>query len=269
MNDSDKEIVEIEEYISVAHTEKHSVFKSELYRLGFSSVYLIDDELVEALLYRIESGNVKGLDLFDLLYSVFIDGIEGKVKSKAILRFAHQETRSYYRVFLEQRNEKPLAYRVSSTVSYFRRKAGSEDSLMYVGTSFGEKSTEGAPQFYAYVDLAEKSESELVGLAIAKINNEEKLLDYAVARFVELMHNHELIDEETYLRFTYGTTDLRVIKLLRAGLTMPLINTLIADGQLGNVLMDKYGNLSASDALRRYRNSSDDFIGFEIEKLLM
>ena len=269
LNDSDKEIVEIEEYISVAHTEKHSVFKSELYRLGFSSVYLIDDELVEALLYRIESGNVKGLDLFDLLYSVFIDGIEGKVKSKAILRFAHQETRSYYRVFLEQRNEKPLAYRVSSTVSYFRRKAGSEDSFMYVGTSFGEKSIEGAPQFYAYVDLAEKSESELVGLAIAKINNEEKLLDYTVARFVELMHNHELIDEETYLRFTYGTTDLRVIKLLRAGLTMPLINTLIADGQLGNVLMDKYGNLSASDALRHYRNNSDDFIGFEIEKLLM
>lgn len=269
LDDKENVVVEIETYVEEEHNEELAVFKAELFRLGFHEVYNIGDEFAKVIFSRIKQGNVKGLDLVDLLYEVFISGFEEEIKSKEFLRFQHIEARNYYRVFLRQRCERPLSYRVLSTLRYFKEKAASSDSRMYVGRSFGESAPEEAPSFVAYVDLSKKDNSELVGLAIAKIQNEENLLKYTLTRFVELLHAHAVISEADYNLFVYGTDDIRKIDLCRAGLPIPLVNRLESDGQTGNIAKDEFGNLTANSILKEYIKTTDDFVGFEIKKYLI
>lgn len=269
LDDKENMVVEVEAFVEEDHNEELAVFKAELFRLGFHEVYNIGDELAKTLFSKIKQGNVKRLDLVDLLYEIFINGFEEDIKSKEFLRFKHIEARNYYRVFLRQRCERPLSYRVLSTLRYFREKAVSSDPRMYVGRSFGESAPEEAPSFVAYVDLSKKDNSELVGLAIAKIQNEENLLKYVLTRFVELLHAHAVISEADYNLFVYGTDDIGKIDLCRAGLPIPLVNRLESDGQIGNIAKDEFGNLTANSILKEYIKTTDGFIGFEIEKYLI
>lgn len=269
LNDKESEAVELEKFIDRDHEEELDSFKSELFELGFHEVYKIDDDLVRILFERIKRSNERNSDLIELLNEIFISDCEEKIKSKEFLRLKHISARNYYRVFLKQRCECPLNYRVSSTLTYFRGKASSANPTMYVGSSFGEMGLKDAPNFTVYVDLSKKADFELVGLAVAKIQSEENLLRYTLARFVELLYAHCVITETDYRRFMYGTEDDKKIALCRAGLPVSFVNRLEADGQLENVVKDTFGNLSANSELRKYAKTVDDFIGFEIGKYLM
>lgn len=269
LNDKESETVEVEKFIDQDHEGELDFFKSELFELGFHEVYKVDDDLVKILFEKVKRGNERNLDLIELLNEIFICGCEGKIKSREFLRFKHASARNYYRVFLKQRCEWPLNFRVSSTLKYFREKASSTNPMMYVGSSFGEKGLKDTPNFTVYVDLSKKADFELVGLAIAKIQREEDLFRYTLARFVELLHTHCVISETNYRRFMYGTEDSKKIDLCRAGLPISFVNRLEVDGQLGNIAKDPFGNLSANFELRKYAKTVDDFIGFEIGKYLM
>ena len=139
---------------------------------------------------------------------------------------------------------------------------------MYVGRSFGENRLNESSSFQAYVDLSQKSPTELVGLAIAKLQNEEDLFRYTLTRFVELMRDHDVIAEGAYNEFVYGTSDPKKIELCQSGLPLPLINRLGDDGQLQHITKDDYGNLTAMEDLNNYAEQSDDFVRFELDKYL-
>ena len=118
------------------------------------------------------------------------------------------------------------------------------------------------------MDLSNKTSSELVGLAIVKIQSEERLIRYKFTRFVELLHEYGSIDESTYNLFMFGTNDVEKISLCHAGLPLPLVNRLSEDGQLMNIEKDAFGNLTHNESLDAYAASMDDFIGFEIAKYI-
>lgn len=269
LDKEEETVVATEEYLIEKHTDKVSDFISELYRLGFAKIYQVDRNLAQELLSRLDHGNAKQLDLIDLLDECFISGLENKIRSEEFLRLKHAETRSYYKLFLEQRSSHPLHHRVESTLRYFRKKASSPNPIMYVGASFGERSLTKTSNLAAYVNLSEKATSDLVSLAIAKIQNEENFCKYTLSSFIELLWRHSVIDNATYNYFTYGTNEQKKIELCRAGLPLPLINRLEADNQLENISKDSYGNLIATKELGEYSANTDDFVQFEIEKYLM
>ena len=56
--------------------------------------------------------------------------------------------------------------------------------------------------------------------------------------------------------------------LSKQGLSLNIINKLIKDEQLGNLSIDNFGNLSYNEQFAAYKETSDDFFKFELDKFL-
>jgi len=69
---------------------------------------------------------------------------------------------------------------------------------------------------------------------------EDTFINFTLARFVEMMYKYNLIEEEEYNLFTYGSEQLNHVKLMQYGLNFSLIKRLEKDNQLDNLEFDDY-----------------------------
>lgn len=268
LSDTEKKILEVEDYLEEEHLEDFDKFKSRLFQLGISQYYALNDKLVKELFARIKEAPTMEQDIFETIYQLFINNLENSIKELNFLRLRNQEARNYYSVFLADRNAYPLNKRLARTVAYFKERAKSNNPKMYVGKSFGEIAESDSQFFNVYVDLSKKTVAEFVGLAIAKLQNEENYLRYDLMRFVELLKEYSVISDSKYNLFVYGTNDVSKIEFCRLGLPLPLINRLSDDNQLRNIKIDDAGNVQANAQLNQYISKLDDLTSFTVKKYL-
>lgn len=82
------------------------------------------------------------------------------------------------------------------------------------------------------------------------------------------MLDYELISQQLYNDLIYGTNDPLILFLSKLGLSLNIINKLCKDEQLSNLSINKYGNLVYNERFVRYKETSDDFFRFELDKFL-
>lgn len=80
-----------------------------------------------------------------------------------------------------------------------------------------------------YVDLNTKSEVQKVNLAIIRIKEEQDFVDNNLIKYVEILNDLELIDQEFYEKIKYGSSDRRQIFLLKNGFSIELAKTVLKD----------------------------------------
>ena len=119
-----------------------------------------------------------------------------------------------------------------------------------------------------YIDVGAKNYSEIVNLSIVKIKLEEDFVSFKLNKFFQLMLDYELISRELYNDLVYGTNNPLILMLSKQGLSLNIINKLIKDEQLGNLSIDNFGNLSYNEQFAAYKETSDDFFKFELDKFL-
>ncbi len=189
-----------------------------------------------------------------------------------VARLHWQATRDYYDNFILKGQKQPLKQRISTQYEYFKKVAKKENSNLYFGTSYGEIPYESdsytQANSNAYIDLKTKGKAELVNLSIVKLKMEDDFISFKLNKFIVMLYDFNLIEENEYNIYIYGTKNRDKIKLTKYGLNVSLVSRLDNDQQLENLYFDKFNNLIANTKFRGYLDSLDDYSRFEIERYL-
>lgn len=82
------------------------------------------------------------------------------------------------------------------------------------------------------------------------------------------LFDFELIPEDYYLNYVYGTEDPQLIELIRFGLNVSIVKKLSTDQQLSNLGFDQIGNLLCNANFRQYLSTQSELLQFELNKYL-
>ena len=96
--------------------------------------------------------------------------------------------------------------------------------MVYVGR-WGDIKRDGWKTLWT--DITNKSDEDLVNLAIVRIKEEQDYLDNVIIKYIEVLNELELIDERLYKRIKYGTDNDAVIICIRNGLSLGLAVLLV------------------------------------------
>ncbi len=247
----------IENEINTFYTEFDSVLKTILKRIEY-----IDNNFEKWQKIR----------LIDKIYYLFIKEIENNISKYEFKRLEFEPTRNYYSIYIERGHQNTLKENINHLFGYFKQRIKEKNSEFYFGESYGEspKSTSSYSGYSknVYVNLSQKKDNELINLAIVKLQMEDNFISYTLNRFVEMMHDYQLITDQEYNLHIYGTENPKNINLIKFGLSSSLISRLDSDGQLGNLYIDDYGNLKCNKRFEVFLETIDDFYQFQIKKFI-
>ena len=190
--------------------------------------------------------------LFNVLYKLFFIYIEDTDKNQNLIRFKHQETRNFYKMFLDWRI-KGASYNemIGSFMRHWKDLIDKNgDTLVYVDR-WGDERREGVRELWT--DIRQKNHKEMINLAIVRIKEEQDYLDNIIMKYIEVLNDLCLVDEILYLKIKYGTSDKRKVLLVKNGLSLGL----------SNLIVDKYADYLVID----YESNSVEYIDGIIEMM--
>lgn len=268
-------IKEDEIFFSDQNTEENKL-KKKLIELGLSCIYK-DLEYVAKELYKKFSMNLfkddsieeEKLPIMDRFSWLFISDLEDYIIDDEVSRLKHTAAISYYKMFLNNR-KLSLNEKISHEVRYFKKRIEDGNAFLYIGTSFGEIPFPLAPSNgnNVYVDLSTKNDKELINLAIIKQKQEEDFVSFKLFMFFQLMLDYNQMTEMEYEQIIYGSNNKIDIQLVKQGLPINLVTKLRNDNQMDNIYLDEYKNIQCKKAFEEYKNSLDDFLRFEIDRVI-
>lgn len=253
-----------------------SKLKKKIIELGLSNIYK-DVDLVAQLLFNNFTQHIfndlpegiKSLPIMERLSFLFISGIENFIIDEEVARLKNNEAISYYEMFLENR-KKSLNEKISREVAYFRSRIERGNAYLYIGKSFGEIPYPWDPHSTSpvYVNLSLKSNQDLINLAIIKQKQEEDFVSFKLLMFFQLMLDYEQMTKDEYEQILYGSNNPIDIQLVKLGLPINLAAKIRNDGQIDNIYIDENGNIQCNADFITYKNSLDDFLRFQIDRII-
>lgn len=162
--------------------------------------------------------------LFDILNSMFFSII---TDDNNIKRFAYEEARRFYKMFLDWRiSNTSFNQMISSFMRYWKSliKDKDKDKLVFVGR-WGDTVRDGVKPLWT--DISKKTEEQLINLAIVRIKEEQDFLDNVLLKYIEVLNDLELLEESLYLRIKYGTDDKKIITCTKNGISLSLAKQIV------------------------------------------
>lgn len=202
-------------------------------------------------------------EVMDAIFSIFIEGIED-VESN-LERLQNQPARNFYAMFLNWRS-RGASYNemVGQFVGYWSRLSS---STIFVGKRWGEvKLNEEAP-VPLYVDLSTKSQAARVNLAILRIKEEQDFVDNQLMKYVEILNDLHLVRQSFYEEIKYGTSDQRMVTLLKQGFSTELAKLIVRQAYRDLVDIDPDAdtvNISPELAERFVAENVNQILVFEL-----
>lgn len=205
--------------------------------------------------------------IVEKVVDVFLDGIT--ITDFEIARLRNQHAIEYYQKYLTEMRRRSLQQNIQYEFEYFKWRKVSKDPYMFMGSSYGEVyRPDDEDRKMWYVDLRQKNDKEMLNLAIVKLKLEDDFLSYKFNKFVELLHEYELISNEEYNFTTYGTEDDFEVRLVKQGLPIHLVSKLTRDQQLKNLTFDENNIVHCSSGFSEYYQTLDDFYQYQIDKYI-
>lgn len=150
-----------------------------------------------------------------------------KITDDNIKRFDNEETRRFYKMFLDWRiANTSLNQMISSFIKYWKGllKDSNKEKLIFVGR-WGDTVRDGVVPLWT--DISKKSDEELINLAIVRIKEEQDFLDNELIKYIEVLNDMELMEEKLYLLIKYGTDDKEIITCTRNGISLSLAKLIV------------------------------------------
>lgn len=110
---------------------------------------------------------------------------------------------------------------IGSFMRYWRTLQDDEQ-LVYIGEKWGEEKRNFRDFKPLYVDLRKKNNSQKINLAILKIKEEQDFIEFNLLKYIDIIADLDLIDIEFYEHIKYGSSDKRIITLLKNGFSIEL-----------------------------------------------
>jgi hypothetical protein len=178
---------------------------------------------IKANEYKIKSAE----ELMEAIHELFINYIpEGT--HNVLERLSLVSAKRFYTMFIKWRMRNAS---FSEMIGRFLEYWDSiDDPLVYVD-KWGDTTRPGYHKT-SWVDIAEKSGKQRVNLAIVRIKEEQDFLDNQIIKFVEILNDMELLEDEFYIKLKYGTTNELKITMMKNGFS----------AGLASLLIEKYSN---------------------------
>lgn len=162
----------------------------------------------------------------ELLYAInaiFIHNIS--LTDENFKRLENLKARNFYSMILTWRSESAsFKEMIGSFLAYWNSLPDEQLESIYIGERWGEKTREGWKRLF--VDLTRKNNSQRVNLAILKIKEEQDYIEFNILKYIEILFELELLEEDYYERIKYGTSDKKIITLLKNGFSLELAKCL-------------------------------------------
>jgi hypothetical protein len=232
-----KETLEYLENIEPNSTDLEGVIyvQSEIAKLCYqNNIYdfdIKDNEpnlIVNLNLYR--ENNISEIsdanELLSAINSIFIQNID--LKEDSFKRLENLKARNFYSMILTWRSESAsFKEMIGSFLAYWNSLSNEQLGSIYIGEKWGEKTREGWKKLF--VDLTLKNNSQRVNLAILKIKEEQDYIEFNILKYIEILFELELVEEDYYEKIKYGTSDKKIITLLKNGFSLELAKCLTQD----------------------------------------
>lgn len=247
------------------------VLYQKMIALAINSHLTLNIATVHEILGRIQNfknnQKFKGKGIVQKVVDVFLNGMP--VIDHEIARLSNQYAIDYYQNYLCVMRRRSLQQNIRYELEYFKKRKVGTDPYIFMGSSYGEiYRPDDEDRKLLYVDLKQKNESEMLNLSIIKLKIEDDFLSYKFNKFVELLHEYELITDDEYNFSTYGTEDEFEIKLVKQGLPIHLVSKLTREQQLKNLKFDENNIVHCNADFRDYYESLDDFYQYQIDKYI-
>lgn len=169
-----------------------------------------------------QSENLKISDsntLLETIYKLFIQYLPDN-GAESLKRLENQEARNFYSMMFEWRVEnKSYAEMINLFVGYWQQLYKKDKNvIVYVG-KWGDVKRSGS-NVARYTKIFGKDRTQLINLAIVRIKEEQDFIDNTLIKYVEVLYDLELIEDNFYARIKYGTDDERAICLIKNGLSL-------------------------------------------------
>jgi superfamily II DNA or RNA helicase len=267
-----------EEFITKEPSNNFDRIKKYMIEAGIYNYYDKGKLIIKHILKNIDkiSANKEEwthLNMLDKIFYMFLHNQEHNILDFEFKRLINKEARNYYEMHIKNSHKYTLKENINKMYEFFLQQKNSEDSYeFYIGNTYGEisKSTEqySNSSNEVYVNLKSKDKNELINLAIVKLKIEDDFISFKLNKFITMLYDFELIPENEYNLYIYGTTNIEKSKLRKIGLSSSLISKLEADNQIDNILIDENNMVVTTGKFEEYRNSVNDFYRFEIDKFL-
>lgn len=265
-------IQENEKYLSLLPKDAKERLKKYLIEAGIHEFYKNVNKLTETLFIKIESIKLSvewdNLDMLEKINELFLSDLEN-VKDFEFLRLSNPQARKYYDFHITVSQKKALKENIIYMFEYFKQRVIDNNSKFYFGETYGEEVRNvNSDEREVYIDLSKKTDVELINLAIVKLKMEDDFVSFKLNKAIVMMYDFNLITQDAYNTYIYGTTDQNKIDLTKIGLSVSLITRLEKDQQLQNIYFDSFNNLKYRPAFENYKSQANDFYRFEINRFL-
>lgn len=139
---------------------------------------------------------------------------------ESLKRLENKEARNFYSMMFEWRvKNKSYAEMISLFVGYWHQLYKKDRNVMvYVG-KWGDIKRPGS-NVARYTKFVGKNRTQVVNLAIVRIKEEQDFIDNTLIKYVEVLHDLDLIEDRFYAQIKYGTDDEDAICLIKNGLSL-------------------------------------------------
>ena len=164
--------------------------------------------------------------LLDAICSIFLPFAIREDRNSNFLRFQNDAAKAYYKMFLAWKIDS-MSYNqlIYYTVRYWRSLISEgRDTIVYVG-KWGDVTRGGYNPLWT--NVKNKDQIELINLAIVRIKEEQDFIDNTIMKFVEVLNDLQLVDDNLYLKTKYGTSDQLEIIMIRNGISLTLTKLLL------------------------------------------
>lgn len=156
-------------------------------------------------------------ELMEVIHVVFINQIPEDTH-RDLQRLLQTSAKRFYRMLIEWRmRNASYSEMIGRFLDYWGRV---DDPLVYVD-KWGDTARPGSFR-ESWVDISNQTGKQRVNLAIVRIKEEQDFLDNKIMKFVEILNDMELLEDELYTRIKYGTTNEGKITMMKNGFSAGL-----------------------------------------------
>lgn len=233
-----------------------------------------NEEIFKLVLYKIK----------EIFFDSFImDNEEKTIEYKYfspnynVKRLRYDVTLNYYAGYISS-SFSPLKNRIEKLVQYWKDIIDGKNTknyFQYVGSQFGETVFPSRDYIDStaevYIDLStyKDREYDLYNMAIIKLQTDDDFLNFEIGLLVNTLKEFEIISEDQYNIFLFGTKDQIELKIIQLGISKPIYMMLKRDNQIQNIVFDKYKNIRANKLLEEYIKTKIGIERFELEQYFM
>lgn len=159
-------------------------------------------------------------ELLEAIFLIFLNNIE--IVDSNLKRLQNLPARRFYSMILGWRSSSASYKEMIGSFMRYWRNLTDDNLLIYIGEKWGEVKRNFEDFKPLYVDLRSKNNTQRINLAILKIKEEQDFIEFNLLKYIDILQELELIDLPFYEQIKYGSSDTKIITLLKNGFSIEL-----------------------------------------------